>query len=65
MEVMYNNIEEEIATYPFREDAYLDTNFLQAMGSLDDRGIAADSLRLVQLQGEFWYLEQWQKRLKT
>jgi hypothetical protein len=54
------DIEDEVATYPFGEDAYLDTDFLRAMGNLDDRGLAAEGLRLVQLQGEFRYLEQWQ-----
>jgi hypothetical protein len=54
------DIEDEVATYPFREDAYLDTDFLRAMGNLDDRGLAAEGLRLVQLQGEFRYIDQWQ-----
>jgi hypothetical protein len=54
------DIEDEVATYPFGEDAYLDTDFLRAMGNLDDRGMAAEGLRLVQLQGEFRYLDQWQ-----
>jgi hypothetical protein len=35
------------------------------MGNIDDRGLAAESLRLVQLQSEFRYLEKWQKRLET
>jgi hypothetical protein len=43
------DIEDEVATYPFGEDAYLDTDFLRAMGNLDDRGLAAEGLRLVQL----------------
>jgi hypothetical protein len=59
-----DDIEDEVATYPFGEDAYLDTDFLQAMGNLDDRGLAAEALRLVQLQGEFRYLDQWQRHLK-
>jgi hypothetical protein len=58
------DIEDEVATYPFGEDAYLDTDFLRAMGNLDDRGLAAEGLRLVQLQGEFRYLDQWQRRLE-
>jgi hypothetical protein len=58
------DIEDEVATYPFGEDAYLDTDFLRAMGNLDDRGMAAEGLRLVQLQGEFRYLDQWQRRLE-
>jgi hypothetical protein len=58
------DIEDEVATYPFGENAYLDTDFLRAMGNLDDRGIAAEGLRLVQLQGEFRYLDQWQRRLE-
>jgi hypothetical protein len=65
MEVVYNDIEDEVTLYPLREDAYLDTDFLRAMGNIDDRGLAAESLRLVQLQSEFRYLEKWQKRLKT
>jgi hypothetical protein len=47
METIPENIEDEVATYPFREDAYLDTDFLRAMGNLDDRGLAAEALRLV------------------
>jgi hypothetical protein len=58
------DIEDEVATYPFGEDAFLDTDFLRAMGNLDDRGLAAEALCLVQLQGEFRYLEQWQRRLE-
>jgi hypothetical protein len=58
------DIEDKVATYPFGEDAYLDTDFLQAIGNLDDRGLAAESLRLVQIQGEFRHLEQWQRRLE-
>jgi hypothetical protein len=55
------DIEDEVVTYPFGEDAFLDTDFLRAMGNLDDRGLAAEALHLVQIQGEFRYLEQWQK----
>jgi hypothetical protein len=58
------DIEDEVATYPFGEDAYLDTDFLRAMGNLDDRGLTAKALHLVQLQGEFQYLDQWQCRLE-
>jgi hypothetical protein len=47
MEVIYDDIEEEVASYPFGEDAYLDTDFLRAMGNIDDRGLAAEGLRLV------------------
>jgi hypothetical protein len=36
MAVVENDIEDEVATYPFRENVYLDTDFLQAMGELDD-----------------------------
>jgi hypothetical protein len=59
-----DDIEDEVVTYPFGEDAYLDTDFLRALGNLDDRGMAAKGLRLVQLQGEFWYIDQWQRRLE-
>jgi hypothetical protein len=65
MEVVYNDIEDEVASYPLGKDAYLDTDYLRAMGNLDDRGLAMEGLHLVQLQGEFRYLEQWQKHLKT
>jgi hypothetical protein len=64
MEVVYDDIYDEVASYPFGEDAYLDTDFLRAMGNVDDRGLAAEGLRLVQLQGEFRHLEQWQKWLE-
>jgi hypothetical protein len=63
MVVIENDIENKVATYPLGENMYLDTNFLQAMGSLNDRGLAADSLHLVQLDGEFRYLEQWERCL--
>jgi len=33
------------------------------MGSLADRGPAAEGLRLVQLDGEFRHLDKWDKRL--
>jgi hypothetical protein len=65
MEVMYNDIEDEVALYPLGKDAYLDTDYLRALGNIDDRGLAAEGLCLVQLQGEFHYLEQWQKCLET
>jgi hypothetical protein len=64
MEVVYDDIEDEVALYPLGEDAYLDTDFLRAMGNIDDRGLVAESLHLVQLQSEFRYLEKWQKHLK-
>ena len=54
-----DNMEGEVGEYPFGEDAYLDPNFLQAMGTLGDRGLASEGLRLVQLDGEkcnrLWY----------
>jgi hypothetical protein len=65
MEVVYDDIEDDVASYPLGEDTYLDTDFLRAMGNIDDRGLAAEGLRLVQLESEFRYLEKWQKRLKT
>jgi hypothetical protein len=63
MAVVENDIENEVAMYPLGENAYLDTNFLQAMGGLNDRGLAADGLCLVQLDGEFRYLKQWERHL--
>jgi hypothetical protein len=65
MEVVYDNVEDEVASYPLGEDAYLDTDFLQALSNIDDRGLAAETLRLVQLKSEFRYLERWQKHLET
>jgi hypothetical protein len=47
MGVVRDDFEEEVATYPLRENAYLDTDFLQAMGELNNCGLAAESLRLV------------------
>jgi hypothetical protein len=58
MEVVYDDIEDEVTSYPLGEDAYLDTDFLRAMGNIDNRGLAVESLRLVQLQSEFRYLEK-------
>jgi hypothetical protein len=65
MEVMYDDIEDEVASYPLGEDAYLDTDFLRALSNINNRGLAAETLRLVQLESEFRYLEQWQKCLET
>jgi hypothetical protein len=64
MAVVKDDFEEEVATYPLGENVYLDTNFLQAMEELDDQGLAAESLHLVQIDGEFRYLEQWERHLK-
>jgi hypothetical protein len=47
MAVVENDIENEVATYPLGENAYLNTDFLRAMGELDDQGLAADGLHLV------------------
>jgi hypothetical protein len=60
MAVVRDDLEDEVATYPLGENVYLDTDFLQAMGELDDRGLAAEGLRLIQLDREFRYLEQWE-----
>jgi hypothetical protein len=53
MDVVEDDIEDEVTMYPLRENVYLDTDFLLAMGTLNDRGSAADGLRLMQLDGEF------------
>ena len=58
-----DDFKHEVEAYPFRESAYLDTQFLQAIGTLGDRGLAADGLWLVQLNGEFCHLAQWEQRL--
>ena len=52
-----------VLKYNIGEDAYLDPNFLKALGTTEDRGLAAEGLRLVQLDGEFWYLKHWEKKL--
>jgi hypothetical protein len=65
MEVVYDDIKDEVVSYPLGEDTYLDTDFLWAIGNIDNRGLVAETLCLVQLQSEFWYLEKWQKRLET
>ena len=52
-----NDMEEEVGEYPFGEDTYLDPNFLEAMGSIADRGLASEGLRLVQLDGERRFLK--------
>jgi hypothetical protein len=62
-DLIEDDFEDEVKTYPFGESAYLNTQFLQAIGTLWDRGLAADGLCLVQLEGEFWYLAHWDKRL--
>jgi hypothetical protein len=58
-----DDFKHEVETYPFGESAYLNTQFLQAIGTLGDRGLAADGLQLVQLDGEFCHLVQWGQRL--
>ena len=52
-----------VLRYNIGEDAYLDPDFLRAMGTTEDRGLAAEGLRLVQLEGEFRYLKHWEKKL--
>jgi hypothetical protein len=58
-----DDFKHEVETYPFGESAYLNTQFLQASRTLGDRGLAANGLRLVQLDGEFRHLTQWDRRL--
>jgi hypothetical protein len=36
-----NDFEHEVETYPFGESAYLDTQFLQAISTLGDRGLSS------------------------
>jgi hypothetical protein len=36
MDVVEDDIEDEVAMYPLRENVYLDTDFLLAMGTLND-----------------------------
>ena len=39
-----DDMEEEVGEYPFGENAYLDPNFLEAMGTIADRGLASEGL---------------------
>ena len=57
--------EDDHTVYPFGENAYLDPEFLQALGSLEDRGLAAEALHLVQLDGKLQHLDHWEKGLKA
>ena len=52
-----------VLKYNIGEDAYLDPDFLKALGTTEDRGLAAEGLRLVQLDGEFRHLKHWEKKL--
>lgn len=58
-----DDFEPEVGRYPFGENAFLDTNFLQALGTLGDRGLAAEGLRMIQLDGERRNLKRWEHRL--
>ena len=62
-EPITDDFEEDVTHYPFGEEAYLDTQFLQAVGALGDRGLAGDLLRICQCEGEFRHLEAWDKHL--
>jgi hypothetical protein len=62
-EPITDNFEEDVLHYPFGEEAYLDTHFLQVVGTLGDRGLAGDLLCLSQFDGEFRHLNNWDKRL--
>lgn len=46
------DFEQEVGRYPFGENAFLNTNFLQALGTLGNRGLAAKGLHIFQLDGE-------------
>jgi len=58
-----DDMENEVSSYPFGENAYLDLGYLQALGTLGDQGLAAEGLHLVQLDSEFYYLGWWETRL--
>ena len=57
------DFEDQVGHYPFGENAYLDPNFLQALGKLDDQGVAAEGLRMIQIEKEDRALKQWEKWL--
>jgi ribosomal protein L13E len=56
-------IENDITTYPFNERSYLDPQFLTTMGDKDDRGLAAEGLRLLQLDVDMRSLNKWEQHL--
>jgi hypothetical protein len=58
-----DNIESSIVDYPFDENSYLDPQFLTSMGNKEDRGLAAEGLRLVQLDTDTRSLNKWEQRL--
>ena len=53
----------EVRQYPFGESTYLNTNFLQALGTLGDRGLATKGLCMIQLNGERRVLKRWEHQL--
>ena len=53
-----------VRKYNIGEDAHAGTpDFLKALGTMEDQGLAAEGLRLVQLDGEFRHLKHWEKKL--
>ena len=65
-----DNIEEDVkegvgGEYGVGEDAYLNSQFLMALGSLADQGLNAECLRMVQAECEKCSLERWKGHLEA
>ena len=60
-----HTLDPEGKEYIYGENTTLDCTFLTALGSLLDRGIAAENLRLVQLEGEERALQRWEQELRA
>lgn len=65
-----DNIDEDIeegtgGEYGIGGDAYLDSQFLTTLGSLADRGLNAECLRMVQAECEKRSLERWEGHLEA
>ena len=56
-----DDIDEKITEYSLGENVHLDPSFLTALGTVGDRGLAADTLRLVQNDGDIRQLYQREK----
>ena len=60
-----HTLDPEGKEYIYGENTMLDCTFLAALGSLSDRGITAENLRLVQLEGEERALQRWEQELRA
>ena len=58
-----DDFEQEVEHYPFGKNTFLDTNFLQVLGTLGDRELAAEGLWMIQLDSERRALKRWENQL--